>query len=67
LVPHAQHGMAFGTLAAVNAVGDFGSSLLIGLLWSAVSPAAGFTAAGILFLAGLVLLALMRPAPLRAK
>lgn len=58
LVPHAQHGMAFGTLAAVNAVGDFGSSLLVGLLWSAVSPAAGFAAAGALFLIGLALLLL---------
>ena len=58
LVPHAQHGMAFGTLAAVNAVGDFGSSLLIGLLWSAVSPAAGFAVAGALFLTGLALLLL---------
>lgn len=56
LVPQAQHGMAFGTLAAVNALGDFGSSLLIGLLWSAVSPAAGFGAAGVLFLSGLALL-----------
>jgi MFS family permease len=58
LVPQAQHGMAFGTLAAVNAVGDFGSSLLIGLLWSAVSPAAGFTAASALFVTGLALLLL---------
>src|SRR5262249_38503575 len=56
LVPPDQHGMAFGTMAAVNAVGDFGSSLLIGALWSAYSPAAGFAAAGALFLAGLVLL-----------
>ncbi len=59
LVSREQHGMAFGTMAAVNAVGDFGSSLLIGLLWSAYSPAAGFAVAGALFLAGLVLL--LRP------
>jgi len=58
LVTQAQHGMAFGTLAAVNALGDFGSSLLIGLLWSAVSPAAGFAAAGALFLIGLAFLLL---------
>jgi hypothetical protein len=58
LVPREQHGMAFGTLAAVNAVGDFGSSLLIGLLWSAYSPAAGFAVAGALFLGGLALLLL---------
>jgi MFS family permease len=61
LVPQAQHGMAFGTLAAVNAVGDFGSSLLIGLLWSAVSPAAGFAAAGALFVMGLSLLLFTSP------
>jgi hypothetical protein len=50
--------MAFGTLAAVNALGDFGSSLLIGLLWSAISPTAGFAVAGALFFSGLVLLLL---------
>lgn len=66
LVPNEQHGMAFGTLAAVNALGDFGSSVLIGLLWSAVSPTAGFAAAGVLFLIGLALLLLMRSGPLRA-
>ena len=56
LVPQEQHGMAFGTMAAVNAVGDFGSSVLIGLLWSAYSPSAGFAAAGVLFFVGLALL-----------
>jgi MFS family permease len=56
LVPREQHGMAFGTLAAVNSLGDFGSSLLIGLLWSAIGPAAGFTVAGVFFLTGLTLL-----------
>ena len=60
LVPAEQHGMAFGTLAAVNAVGDFGSSLLIGVLWSAYSPTAGFAVAGGLFLAGLLLLLRLR-------
>jgi MFS family permease len=59
LVSTEQHGMAFGTMAAVNAVGDFGSSLLIGVLWSAYSPAAGFGVAGCLFLAGLLIL--LRP------
>jgi MFS family permease len=58
LVPREQHGMAFGTLAAVNALGDFGSSVLIGALWSVVSPAAGFAAAGALFLTGLAFLLL---------
>lgn len=59
LVPSEQHGMAFGTLAAVNALGDFGSSLLIGLLWSRVGPSVGFGVAGVLFLSGLIILLLM--------
>jgi predicted MFS family arabinose efflux permease len=56
LVTREQHGMAFGTMAAVNAVGDFGSSVLIGALWSAYSPTAGFAVAGALFFAGLIVL-----------
>ena len=56
LVPVAQHGMAFGTLAAVNAIGDFASSVAIGLLWTSVSPHSAFGVAGILFLAGTILL-----------
>jgi MFS family permease len=52
IVPKDQHGMAFGTLAAVNAVGDFLSSLLVGFLWSAFSVQAAFAASAILFFAG---------------
>lgn len=55
LVPQSQHGMAFGTLAAVNAVGDFASSATIGLLWSSVSPSIAFGLSGVLFLLGAVL------------
>ena len=60
LVPAAQHGMAFGTLAAVNAAGDFGSSLLVGFLWSAVSAPAAFATAGVLFVAGAVVILRLR-------
>ena len=52
LVPKEQHGMAFGTLAAVNAIGDFLSSLLVGFLWSAVSVQAAFGTSAVLFFAG---------------
>jgi MFS family permease len=55
LVAQEQHGMAFGTLAAVNAIGDFASSLVIGLLWTAVSPSLAFGLSGALFLLGSVL------------
>jgi MFS family permease len=55
LVPAAQHGMAFGTLAAVNAVGDFASSFTVGLLWSRVSHSLAFGLAGAFFLVGAIL------------
>lgn len=55
LVPPAQHGMAFGTLAAVNAAGDFASSVIIGVLWSSVSASTAFALAALLFLSGTVL------------
>jgi MFS family permease len=52
LIPKEQHGMAFGTLAAVNAVGDFLSSLVVGFLWSAVSVRAAFSFSAVLFFLG---------------
>jgi MFS family permease len=56
LIPKEQHGMAFGTLAAVNAVGDLLSSLLVGFLWAAVSVRAAFTASAVLFFLGAFLI-----------
>ncbi len=55
LVLKEQHGMAFGTLAAVNAGGDFVSSLLVGALWSAVSAWIAFAASAALSVAGALL------------
>jgi MFS family permease len=60
LVPKDQHGMAFGTLAAVNAVGDFLSSLLVGFLWSAFNVQTAFSASAILFFAGAFLILRLR-------
>jgi len=56
LVSNEQHGMAFGTLAAVNAVGDFVSSLLVGFLWSAFNVQTAFAASAILSFAGTALI-----------
>jgi len=61
LVPQEQHGMAFGTLAAVNAVGDFLSSLLVGFLWSAFNVQTAFTASAVLLFAGALLIFRLRP------
>jgi MFS family permease len=52
LIPKEQHGMAFGTLAAVNAAGDFLSSVVVGFLWSAVSIRAAFSFSAVLFFLG---------------
>jgi MFS family permease len=60
LVPKDQHGMAFGTLAAVNAGGDFISSLMVGFLWSAFSVQAAFGASAVLFFAGGVTIVRLR-------
>ena len=60
LVPKEQHGMAFGTLAAVNAVGDFLSSLMVGFLWSAFNVQTAFTASAVLFFAGALLILRLR-------
>jgi len=60
IVPHEQHGMAFGTLAAVNAVGDFVSSLLVGFLWSAFNVQTAFVASAVLSLTGALLILRLR-------
>ena len=60
LIPKEQHGMAFGTLAAVNAVGDFLSSLIVGFLWSAFSARAAFSFSAVLFFLGAFLILRLR-------
>ena len=52
LVGEEHHGMAFGTLATVNGIGDFASSIVVGLLWTAFGTAAAFSYSAALFLAG---------------
>jgi len=56
LIPREQHGMAFGTLAAVNAVGDFLSSVVVGFLWATVSVKAAFLFSAVLFFVGAVMI-----------
>jgi sugar phosphate permease len=49
-------GTAFGLFGVVNGIGDFGSSLIVGLLWAGISPTAGFLYAAIVGLAGTILM-----------
>ena len=55
LVGEESHGVAFGLLATVNGLGDFASSLIVGLLWTAAGTPIAFAYSGVLFLAGAVL------------
>ncbi len=52
LVAEEHHGLAFGTLATVNGVGDFVSSAVVGLLWTLYGTAVAFGYSGLLFAVG---------------
>jgi MFS family permease len=52
LVGEEHHGMAFGTLATVNGVGDFLSSIIVGVLWTTFGTQVAFGYSAVLFLAG---------------
>ena len=70
LLPELVRGTGLGALAAVNGIGDFVSSGLVGMLWATFpgSPAVGFLAAAALQLAGtLALLAAIGPTELRPR
>jgi MFS family permease len=60
LVGEEHHGMAFGTLATVNGVGDFLSSIIVGTLWTAFGTSVAFGCSAVLFAAGAVLVARLR-------
>ena len=55
LVAESQHGMAFGVLATVNGLGDFLSSVIVGVLWSALGVPAAFGYSAVLFALGALL------------
>jgi MFS family permease len=56
LLPRDSRAMGYGVLATVNGIGDFVSSMAVGVLWSKVSPDAGFAYAGVLTALGGILL-----------
>ena len=56
LITAETRGTAFGVTAAVNGVGDFVASTLTGFLWTAISPVVAFACAGVLMLAGAVVI-----------
>jgi MFS family permease len=61
LVPAAEsRGIAYGVLGTVNGIGDLVASVLVGLLWTAVSPVAAFAYAAAAMAAGAVVIARVR-------
>ncbi len=66
LVGEAQRGTAFGTLATINGLGDFASSIAVGVLWTSVGASVAFGYSAALFICGgvLVLRVASAPAPL---
>lgn len=61
LVEKRRHGMAFGLLATVNGVGDFVSSAVVGVLWSATRPELAFVYSTVLFFSGSLLVLRAKP------
>jgi MFS family permease len=62
LVGEEHHGMAFGVLATVNGVGDFLSSIIVGVLWTAFGTAVAFGYSAVLFGLGALLVLRIQPA-----
>jgi len=56
LVTKEHHGMAFGVMASVNGIGDFISSVVVGILWSAVSVSVAFGYSAVLSIGGAVII-----------
>jgi MFS family permease len=53
-------GTAYGMLGVANGIGDFASSLIVGALWSGISPFWGFIYAIIVGTAGTVMMASLK-------
>jgi len=60
LLPPDVRGLGYGVLGTVNGLGDLISSVIVGLLWTHLTPIAGFAYAAVLGLAGALLVVRIR-------
>lgn len=60
LLPDPVRGTGYGALATVNGIGDFASSIIVGVLWASVSSEAGFLYAAVLSIVGAIVLLTVR-------
>jgi len=63
LVEERRLGTAFGILNAINGVGDLGSSIVAGVLWTFVSPVAAFAVGAVLCGVAALVLRMRPPIP----
>jgi MFS family permease len=56
LLPSESRGTGFGVLQTVNGIGDFASSVVVGILWALISPLVAFGYAAALSVAGSTIL-----------
>ncbi|HEY1337731.1 MAG TPA: MFS transporter, partial [Bryobacteraceae bacterium] len=54
MIASEERGTAYGLMGVVNGAGDLAASALVGTVWTALSPAAAFTSAGVLMAVGAV-------------
>jgi MFS family permease len=64
LVPKPSRGTAFGVMGTVNGVGDLVASVMLGSLWTAVSPVFAFACSSVLMVVGGGLLLSMSRGPI---
>lgn len=62
LVEEEHHGMAFGVLATVNGIGDFISSIIVGILWTSLGTKVAFGYSAVVFALGALLVLRTRTA-----
>jgi MFS family permease len=60
-------GTAYGVLGVVNGIGDFGSSIIVGVLWTSLGAPWGFAYAVVVGAAGTLLMALTKGRPLSLR
>ena len=63
LLPDQLRGNGFGVLGLVQSFGDLGATVVVGVLWAAVSPTVAFTYAGLWMAASLLASWSLRPRP----
>jgi MFS family permease len=59
-IPSETRGIGMGVLGTVNGIGDFGASVIVGLLWTEISPVVAFGFSAIAMMVGAVVLVNVR-------